>query len=238
MRQQKLRPALLLDEHPLWLDAVESLLRGVGIEVVAKSSDPAEALELVAEVGPSLCVTEIDFPHATLDGIAFVRRLRLESPKTKAVVLAQREDPETIGAALTAGATAYVVKTAHREDLAAAVRQAFEQSLYFASAATTPSIPLADEIPLTRREIEILRLVADGRSNAQLARTLWVTEQTVKFHLSNVYRKLGVANRTEASRWAQLHGLVGFEQPPSEPGASEPSANGHGLELLGAAHKP
>jgi len=238
MRQQKLRPALLLDEHPLWLDAVETLLRSVGIEVVAKSSDPAEALELVAEVQPSLAVTEVDFPHASLDGIAFVRRVRSESPKTKAVVLAQREDPETIGAALTAGATAYVVKTAHREDLAAAVRQAFEQSLYFASAATTPtSVPLADEIPLTRREVEILRLVADGRSNAQLARTLWVTEQTVKFHLSNVYRKLGVANRTEASRWAQLHGLVGFEQPPSELGAAEPPANGRGVALLGAAQK-
>ncbi len=239
MRQQKLRPALLLDEHPLWLDAVESLLRGVGIEVVAKSSDPAEALALVAEARPSLCVTEVDFPHADLDGIEFVRGVRSQSPDTKAVMLAQREDPDTIGAALTAGATAYVVKTAHREDLAAAVRQAFEQSLYFASAATTPtSVPVGDEIPLTRREVEILRLVADGRSNAQLARTLWVTEQTVKFHLSNVYRKLGVANRTEASRWAQLHGLVALEQAPPESAAAEPSERGRDLALSGAAQKP
>jgi DNA-binding CsgD family transcriptional regulator len=61
---------------------------------------------------------------------------------------------------------------------------------------------------LTRRELEILRLVAEGHSNAQLARMLWVTEQTVKFHLSNIYRKLDVANRTEASRWAQVHGLL------------------------------
>jgi DNA-binding CsgD family transcriptional regulator len=61
---------------------------------------------------------------------------------------------------------------------------------------------------LTRRELEILRLVADGHSNAQLARMLWVTEQTVKFHLSNIYRKLDVANRTEASRWAQLNGVL------------------------------
>jgi DNA-binding CsgD family transcriptional regulator len=62
---------------------------------------------------------------------------------------------------------------------------------------------------LTRRELEILRLVAEGHSNAQLARMLWVTEQTVKFHLSNIYRKLDVGNRTEASRWAQLNGLLG-----------------------------
>ena len=61
---------------------------------------------------------------------------------------------------------------------------------------------------LTRRELEILTLVAEGHSNAQLARMLWVTEQTVKFHLSNIYRKLNVSNRTEASRWAQVHGLL------------------------------
>jgi DNA-binding CsgD family transcriptional regulator len=61
---------------------------------------------------------------------------------------------------------------------------------------------------LTRREVEILRLVSEGHSNAQVARTLWVTEQTVKFHLSNIYRKLDVGNRTEASRWAQLHGVL------------------------------
>jgi len=65
---------------------------------------------------------------------------------------------------------------------------------------------------LTRREVEILQLVAEGYSNAQLAKMLWVTEQTVKFHLSNIYRKLGVANRTEASRWAQLNGLLTTDQ--------------------------
>ncbi len=65
-----------------------------------------------------------------------------------------------------------------------------------------------DSVILTRRELEILRLVAEGRSNAQLAKMLWVTEQTVKFHLSNVFRKLQVSNRTEASRWAQLRGLL------------------------------
>jgi DNA-binding CsgD family transcriptional regulator len=65
---------------------------------------------------------------------------------------------------------------------------------------------------LTRRELEILQLVAEGYSNSQLAKMLWVTEQTVKFHLSNIYRKLDVANRTEASRWAQVHGLL-----PSQP---------------------
>ena len=225
MTQPNLRPALLLDEHPLWLDAVEAVLRGVRIEVVAKSSDPEAALALVAELRPSLCVTEIDFPHADSDGITFLRRVRIQAPETRALVLAQREEAETIGAALAAGATAYVVKRAHPDDLAAAVRQAFEQSLYFASTAPrATSTPSADGIPLTRRELEILRLAAEGRSNAQLDRALWVSEQTVKFHHSNVYRTVGVSNRIQAARWAQLHGLVGFEQAPSGLEETAPAA--------------
>ncbi len=74
--------------------------------------------------------------------------------------------------------------------------------------AQSAHVPTDDLPDLTRRELEILQLVAEGHSNTQLAKMLWVTEQTVKFHLSNVYRKLDVANRTEASRWAQLNGLL------------------------------
>ena len=120
------------------------------------------------------------------------------------------EDHEHIDAAFAAGADAYVVKTAHPDDLSLAVRQAFEHSVYLAHARPAPP-PLDNSPGLTRREIEILQLVAEGQSNASVAKMLWVTEQTVKFHLSNIYRKLGVANRTEASRWAQLQGLL--DQP-------------------------
>jgi DNA-binding CsgD family transcriptional regulator len=78
-----------------------------------------------------------------------------------------------------------------------------------ATTAAREPVPTVEDSPeLTRRELEILQLVAEGHSNSQLAKMLWVTEQTVKFHLSNIYRKLDVANRTEASRWAQLHGLL------------------------------
>jgi DNA-binding NarL/FixJ family response regulator len=129
------------------------------------------------------------------------------------------QDTQVIDAALVAGAAAYVVKTARSEDLASAVRQAFSHSVYLAGWRTTTPQPAPqqtateDSPGLTRRELEILRLVAEGHSNAQLARMLWVTEQTVKFHLSNVYRKLDVANRTEASRWAQVNGLLDAQQP-------------------------
>ena len=129
-------------------------------------------------------------------------------------MLSIHDDTKHIDAALAAGAVAYVIKTAHPDDLRSAIRQAFAHSVYLpgsrtaAAAAQSTHVPTEDLPDLTRRELEILQLVAEGHSNTQLAKMLWVTEQTVKFHLSNVYRKLDVANRTEASRWAQLHGLL------------------------------
>jgi DNA-binding NarL/FixJ family response regulator len=130
-------------------------------------------------------------------------------------VLSAHHDTGHIDAALAAGASAYVLKTAHPDDVASAVRQAFDHSVFMSGAFPTAPARAATESArrgtpggLTRRELEILKLVAEGHSNAALARMLWVTEQTVKFHLSNIYRKLDVSNRTEASRWAQLNGLL------------------------------
>jgi len=132
-------------------------------------------------------------------------------PGLKTIVLTSSDDPSDISGAFAAGAAAYVIKTAHADDIASAIRQAFDHSIFFSPPALAPAETMApsngaDE--LTRREFEILKLAADGHSNAQMAKMLWVTEQTVKFHLSNIYRKLDVSNRTEASRWAQLHGLL------------------------------
>ena len=127
-------------------------------------------------------------------------------------MLSVYDDARHIDGALAAGAVAYVIKTAHPDDLRSAIRQAFAHSVYLPgsrpAAAQAARVATEDLPDLTRRELEILQLVAEGHSNTQLAKMLWVTEQTVKFHLSNVYRKLDVANRTEASRWAQLHGLL------------------------------
>ena len=98
------------------------------------------------------------------------------------------------------------------------MRQLFSPSFYLArsqpTAPATPSQPVSDAVALlTKREGEILRLAAEGHSNSELAKMLWVTEQTVKFHLSNIYRKLEVSNRTEASRWAHHHGLLKTTEP-------------------------
>jgi DNA-binding NarL/FixJ family response regulator len=199
----------------MWLDAVEQVLRRISIHVVGKTTSTTEALSLVEEHRPELLITELESNDGELSGLTLIERARAAVPTMRPIVLSMHQEVQTIDAALVAGASAYVVKTAHPEDLASAVRQAFSHSVYLAGrravtpAAVAEASAESENSPgLTRRELEILRLVADGHSNAQLARMLWVTEQTVKFHLSNIYRKLDVANRTEASRWAQLNGVL------------------------------
>jgi DNA-binding NarL/FixJ family response regulator len=214
MRGNGEKTAVILDRHPLWLEALESLLDRVGVTVLGKTTSPAEALELIDETHPTVFITEFDAIEESEDGLDMLRRAATNNPAIHSVVLSTEDDPGQIEAAFAAGASVYCVKTAEPEDLASAIRQAFQSSVYYATsrARTADPVPSPQQEPeapgLTRREVEILRLVAEGYSNSQLAKMLWVTEQTVKFHLSNIYRKLDVANRTEASRWAQVHGLL------------------------------
>ena len=215
--------AVLLDQQPLWLEAVELVLARIDVGVAGKATAPEQALELIGACRPDVFVTGIDMHDADMDGIECIARARELVPDLRAVVLSAHTETEYIDKALDAGAVAYVVKSAHPDDLASAIRQAFQHSIYFAGSRRAPAAPAwpaaieSSEISdLTRREREILKLVAEGHSNAKLAKMLWVTEQTVKFHLSNVYRKLDVSNRTEAARWAQVNGLL--------------SANGHSFE--------
>jgi DNA-binding NarL/FixJ family response regulator len=209
-----MRLAVVLDPHPLWIDAVTEVLRRISVAVAARAATPEEALEAVGELQPDLLILETA-PYAAADGASLVRRARTLRHDLRCVVLSSRDDPDAIEAALAAGASAYVVKTAYPEDLASAVRQAFEHSVYFKRLASEPEGAPAQAVGsdlLTRRELEIVELVASGRPNAEIAKTLWITEQTVKFHLSNIYRKLEVSNRTEAARWAHLNGLLTEER--------------------------
>ena len=215
MRGNGDKTAVILDRHPLWLDALERLLDRVGVTVVGTTTSPAEALELIEETRPTVFITEYDSLEESADGVASLRRVSANNPGVHSVVLSTQDDPASIEAAFAAGASVYCVKTAEPEDLASAIRQAFNSSVYYSTtgrsgrgAEPAPSRQSSEDPGLTKREVEILQLVAEGYSNSQLAKMLWVTEQTVKFHLSNIYRKLDVANRTEASRWAQVHGLL------------------------------
>jgi DNA-binding NarL/FixJ family response regulator len=206
------KSAVLLDRHPMWLDAMEKLLVTLGVDVSGRASDADEAVELVRELRPDLFIAGVDV--SSPEQVICIKQAKQAHPEVKAVVVDDTTRGEDIDAAFAAGATVYCVKTATQDDLASGIRQAFERSIFLASTSVAASAAPAREVAempateLTRREHEILKLVAEGYSNSQLAKMLWVTEQTVKFHLSNIYRKLDVANRTEASRWAQVHGLL------------------------------
>jgi DNA-binding NarL/FixJ family response regulator len=207
------RTAVIVDPQPLWLEAVQQVLDRMGIKVVGKSTSTDVARKIVQDNRPDVVVTEL-FGQSP-DGLSWLDDARRQHHELRMIVLSMRDEPEDIDAALDAGAVAYVIKTAHPDDLASAIRQAFEHSVYLAGRRTPARLRAVngngaapEAAALTTRELEILRLVAEGHSNAELARMLWVTEQTVKFHLSNIYRKLNVANRTEASRWAQVNGLL------------------------------
>jgi DNA-binding NarL/FixJ family response regulator len=230
--------AVVLDPHPIWLEAIEIVLRRVGVEVVGKTSSGTLAMRMVEDRRPDLLIVEIDALPGEPTGLDVLRHARSAEPKLRALVLSAHHDTSYIDRALAVGASAYVVKTAHPDDVASAVRQAFEHSV-FTPDSLVPAAPVSEAPPrqerpggLTKRELEILKHVAEGHSNAAVARTLWVTEQTVKFHLSNIYRKLDVTNRTEASRWAQINGLLSTEVEEVE--AHVLSANGSGDELKDA----
>jgi DNA-binding NarL/FixJ family response regulator len=192
---------------------MERLVEGVGINIAGRATTGDTAVALIGEHRPDVFIAGVD--PMVESQVECVRRASHAYPELKSVILADNTAPEAVAAAFAAGASVYCIKTAEHQDLASAIRQAFEQSIYLATQVgfeLTQPQPAAEaqaaSHDLTRRELEILCLVAEGHSNSQLARMLWVTEQTVKFHLSNIYRKLSVANRTEASRWAQLNGLL------------------------------
>jgi DNA-binding NarL/FixJ family response regulator len=203
------RTGVILDPLPLWLEALERVLNRIGVQVVGKANDYDHALGLLDQHRPDVFVAELETTDETIDPVSFVRRACEHAPETKMIVLSYHNNEEWIEGALGAGARAYVFKTAHPDDLASAIRQAFEHSVFVSGSRPAPAYPRGgDPSGLTRREVEILQAVSEGHSNAQVASLLWITEQTVKFHLSNIYRKLDVANRTEASRWAQVHDLL------------------------------
>ena len=221
------RSTVVLDRHPLWLSELGRVLERASFEVVGTTTSEAHALQLLRQQQPDVLIFE---PEAcTSASSRFLAAARSAAPGLKAVAVSSVDDPEAIRATLQSGAWAYVLKDAQPEDIAVAVRQAFATSIYLAGTADVGervnATPAAQSdgsgfSVLTRREREILALVAEGHSNSAMAKRLWVTEQTVKFHLSNIYRKLGVANRTAASRWAHEHGITSTAPVAGEPTAA------------------
>src|SRR2546430_3664486 len=168
------RTAVLLDPHPLWLDALGSILASIQVTVVGRTTSPEEALELVEQEQPDILICETETLNGGMSGSAVIRACRERLSTLRVIVLGASRDNVDIDAAFDAGALAYAVKTAHPEDVAATVRQTFDHTIFLAKTAATnwsaPSSrpPVAagnevdEDVALTRREREILALVAEG----------------------------------------------------------------------------
>jgi DNA-binding NarL/FixJ family response regulator len=199
---------LIADDHPLVRSGVRRALDAEqDIEVVGEATNGAKVLPLIGQTGPDVVVLDISMPQ--LDGLACLDQIRKRHPDVKVVILSASADPDRVQAALARGAAAYVVKSVDVRDLASALRQAVEGTVFHALGVQHDSDgQLAESAGLTKREVAILKAVARGLSNQAIGRELWVSEQTVKFHLRNIFRKLAVGSRTEAARYAFEHGLA------------------------------
>ena len=196
---------LIADDHPLVLQGIRSALEEVDdMDVVAEAHCGSEVMTLVARTKPQLVLMDIRMPG--LDGLACLERIRKRHPSVKVVMFSGSSDRDQISAAFRRGAMAYIVKSVNPVDLPSAIRQAHDQTVFHPVTGGEPASEESDE--LTDRELTILRAVTRGLSNRDIGKELWVTEQTVKFHLTNIYRKLGVRGRTAAARYAHQHGLV------------------------------
>jgi two-component system nitrate/nitrite response regulator NarL len=197
------------DDHGLVLQALHLALEPhPEIEIVGEAKSGSEVLPRVAETDPDLVLLDIRMPG--LDGLQVLDRLQKAYPEIKVVMLSGVDDPELATEALRRGAKAFLGKGIDPADVAPVLRQVFEGTLVTESfGASGAAERAAGEFGLTGREREILEQVAAGHSNKQIAADFWLSEQTIKYHLTNVYRKLQVGSRTEAARFAYEHGLAG-----------------------------
>ncbi len=198
---------VVVEDHPLYRDAVVALVRGLsGCEVVGSHPDAETALAGAAEERPDVVVLDLALPG--MDGITALSRFRSMDPQPAVLVLTMSEDPPVLAAALRAGARGYVVKGSEPDDIARALegvargQVVFGQQIAMAALAQAsgraPSGPAAAFPGLTAREADVLTLLAHGRSNADIAATLFVSPKTARNHVSSILGKLGAATRAEA----------------------------------------
>jgi DNA-binding NarL/FixJ family response regulator len=182
-----------------------ALRQTAGFQVIGFVDGSVPISAKAIELAPDIVV--VDDTQEPEHAIARLEELATYLPTAKRVFLTLRMDGDSLGQVFEAGAEAVISKAVHPVSLATLLREISRETIVHMPRRSAAKAT-RDDCPLTDRELEILRLVAQGYTNGRIARELWVTEQTVKFHLSNTYRKLGVANRTEASRYAHLNDLM------------------------------
>ena len=206
---------MLADDHRMLREGLRRSMTDQGFDVVGEARDGDEAIRLAEELQPEVILMDVTMPE--VDGVEATRQIRLAQPEVRIVMLTMHADQEVLAAAIRAGASGYLVKDCSTEEIASAVRMA-------ASGETALSPQLAasmldevrkldqpaseEERVITRREEEVLQLIANGCSTPEVAEKLFISQKTVKNHLASIYQKLDARDRTQAVLQAVRMGIV------------------------------
>jgi DNA-binding NarL/FixJ family response regulator len=207
---------LIIDDHQLVREGVRNFLQRMrDITVVGEAGSGQEGLRLASELAPDVVLMDLVMPE--MDGVETTRRLKQVSPRTQVIVLTSFDDDQHILPAIRAGALSYILKDVGTAALAEAVRKAARGEVTMTPLVAArvmqelrqggqPATQVGAD--LSEREIEVLRLIAEGRSNTEIAERLVISEHTVKRHVSNILSKLHLADRTQAAVYAWREGMV------------------------------
>ena len=209
---------LLVDDHDLFRSGLRTLLEGQGVDVVGEADTGTGALEQIREVAPEVVVMDLNMPG--IGGVEATRQIAMIAPLTRVLVLTISDQDEDVMDAILAGACGYLLKDAAIQELMAGIRAAalgeslvspvIAAKLLQRLRATNSSPRELESIrsELSEREIQVLKLIANGEDNAQIAADLHISPKTVKNHISNILMKLQIENRIQAAVYAVRSGLV------------------------------
>ncbi len=205
---------VIADDHEVIRWGLKELLRGTEIEVIGEASTGVETVEKVKQLRPDVVVLDIRFPD--LDGLETLARMREEGLDTRVVLLSTYDYQSYAARAVALGASEYLLKGSSRDEILRAIRAAAasqppapESRLGLVAEAMQSKMTIEDDaVQLTQRETQVLRHIALGLSNREIANSLQISVETVKEHVQNILRKLGVSDRTQAAVWAVRKGLV------------------------------
>ena len=205
---------LIADDHAVVRAGLRSMVAGSDIEIIAEASDGTQAFALAAERRPDVVLLDVRMPGT--DGITCLGRLKTELPDLPVLMFSAYDNPTYIARTVALGAAGYLIKTVDQQQIVEAIRRvAAGESIWsreelrrVTGALSTPRAAIDLEVPLTKRESEVLKQLALGLSNKEIAQALTISYETVKEHVQHILRKVGVSDRTQAAVWAVRKGLV------------------------------
>jgi DNA-binding NarL/FixJ family response regulator len=205
---------LIADDHEVVRSGLKALLAGADIKVVAEVATGADAVKTALETDVDVVLLDIRMPDG--DGLTALGRIKLDKPELPILILSTYDNPTYVARAVALGANGFLLKGCTRDELIAAIRTAAagesawtrDELRRVTGALATPRLAADVEVPLTQRESEVLRQLAYGLTNKEIAQTLHISYETVKEHVQHILRKIGVSDRTQAAVWAVRKELV------------------------------